>query len=137
MHIRTSELLQSADQQMTDILRRMNAEQQELRNDMMCVQEELRKAKENIEQLLQNELYTELKEKVMEHDEKLKILEEKGKRNISTGSLGYHSMPPSREPSLSNLPLIPEISDPSDPCDPSDPSDPSIPKIKISSSDTK
>lgn len=112
MHIRTSELLQSADQQMTDILRRMNAEQQELRNDMMCVQEELRKAKENIEQLLQNELYTELKEKVMEHDEKLKILEEKGKRkNISTGSLGYHSMPPSREPSSSNLLSIPEDQD--------------------------
>ncbi|XP_019860596.1 PREDICTED: uncharacterized protein LOC109588937 [Amphimedon queenslandica] len=104
LHIRTSQLLNNADQRMTEILRKMtderfkkmNAEQEKLKETMLQIQKELREAKENVKEI------TELKKRVDDHDKRLRVVEKRdhhgmlqvpvGRRNPSVDSdVGYES----------------------------------------------
>uniref|UniRef100_A0A1X7U0D5 Uncharacterized protein n=1 Tax=Amphimedon queenslandica TaxID=400682 RepID=A0A1X7U0D5_AMPQE len=117
LHIRTSQLLNNADQRMTEILRKMtderiekmSIEQEELKEEIKKIQEELREAKENVEEI------TELKRRVDDHDKRLRVVESRdhhhhgilkvpvGRRNPSAESdMGYGG---SRDNSSSNLEL--------------------------------
>ncbi|XP_019862267.1 PREDICTED: uncharacterized protein LOC109590836 [Amphimedon queenslandica] len=108
LHIRTSQLLNNADQRMTEILRKMtderiekmSIEQEELKEEIKKIQEELREANKNVKEI------TELKRRVDDHDKRLRVVESKvpvGRRNPSAESdVGYGG---SRDNSSSNLEL--------------------------------